>query len=86
MEFYPELVSRYENMLLNNEPFYFDGFNNTEVLLWMINEIRKETGETMDCLRENERFLAYIQQGVILAGLTDADTERGYFKGEFLED
>lgn len=86
MEFYPELVSRYENMLLNNEPFYFDGFNNTEVLLWMINEIRKETGETMESLVHKERFLAYVQQAVISAGFTDVTTELGYFKGMFIID
>lgn len=86
MEFYPEIISRYENMLLNNQPFYFDGFDNTENLLWMLNVIRTDTEETMESLVHKERFLAYVQQAVISAGFTDVTTELGYFKGMFIID
>ncbi len=81
MEFYPEIISRYENMLLNNQPFYFDGFDNTENLLWMLNVIRTDTEETMDSLIKKERWLGYVQQAIVSAGLTDFATEREYFKG-----
>lgn len=80
--FYPELLSRYQNMLLDSEGFYINEFDNTEHLLWMINELRTNQEQS---LTKKHRWLGYIQHAIISAGLTDVMTERDYtrqiFKG-----
>lgn len=80
MEFYPELIARYENMLLDNEAFYFDQFDNTDHLIWMLNELSTNDNQS---LTKKHRWLGYIQHSLIVAGLTDVMTERNYTRDIF---
>jgi hypothetical protein len=81
--FYPELVTRYMQMLLNNERFYLDKFDNTDHLIWMLNELSNNQQQS---LTKKHRWLGYIQHSLIAVGFTDVMTERDYtrdlFKGD----
>lgn len=81
--FYPGLITRYIAMLLNNERFYSNEFDNTDHLIWMLNELSNNQHQS---LTKKHRWLGYIQHSLITAGFTDVMTERDYtrdiFKGD----
>lgn len=81
--FYPELLGRYRAMLQEGDFFYFNEFDNTDHLLWMLTELTTNENQS---LTKKHRWLGYIQHAIISAGLTDVMTERDYtrdiFKGE----
>mgnify|MGYP001578869147 CR=1 FL=1 len=80
MDFYPSLCLRYKSMLLNAPVFSINDFDNTNHLLWMINELENNLSQS---LTKKHRWLGYIQHAVISQGITDVMTEREFTRDIF---
>lgn len=78
--FYPELLARYGGMLQIADDFYINEFDNTDHLIWMLNELSNNQDQS---LTKKHRWLGYIQHALISAGLTDVMTERDYTRNIF---
>ncbi len=78
--FYPDLLTRYQTMLSTADSFYINAFDNTEHLIWMINELMTNEDQS---LTKKHRWLGYIQHAIISAGFTDVRTERDYTRDIF---
>lgn len=80
MQFYPILVARYRAMLEKGEEFHLNEYDNTNHLLWMLDELESNGDQT---LTKKHRWLGYIQHAIISVGLTDVMTERNYTRNIF---
>lgn len=78
--FYPELIERYRELLTHNDFFYINEFDNSDHLLWMLNQLEKNKEQS---LTKKHRWLGYIQHALVSAGLTDVTTERDLTRSVF---
>lgn len=80
--FYPELCTRYLELLQDSPPLTGDK-TNSDHLMWMLEELQAPSGMS---LTKRHRWLGYVQGVMVAGGLLNVDVERditrGIFKGE----